>query len=149
MATTNRRELSEFELERVRAEWIERLTQLVETIEHWARELDWSTKRIEKRMEDSQLGKYVAPALLLQHETIRVLLDPIARSASGADGVVDLYLMPAYDDIASLYFHDGIWRLHYLLPGTPAVTTTRAAESQPLSKDVLHAVLEEMRSHAA
>jgi hypothetical protein len=29
--------------------------------------------------------------------------DPIARFTPGSDNVVDLYLMRAYDDIASLY----------------------------------------------
>ena len=67
-------------------------------------------------MEDSDIGTYQAPALLLQQDTLRMLLEPIARTAPGADGVVDLYLMPAYDDIATLYFADGKWQLHYTFP---------------------------------
>jgi hypothetical protein len=65
------------------------------------------------------------------------------------EGVVDLYLMPAYDDIASLYFYDGQWHLHYLAPGTPVVGNMREARAKPLSKDTLQEVLEEMRRHAA
>ncbi len=84
-----------------------RLAALIDDVESWVKALDWSTRRIEKPMEDSQIGRYKAPSLLMQEGTDRVLLEPVARSAPGAEGVVDLYLMPAYDDIASLTFADG------------------------------------------
>ncbi len=58
-----------------------------------------------------------------------MLLDPVARFTPSAVGVVDLYLMPAYDDIASLYLVVGEWRLHYMFAGTPTVATIRLAES--------------------
>ena len=118
-------------------------------VEAWARELDWSTRRIDKKMQDLQIGPYMATALLLQKETSRVLVDPIARSAPGTEGVVDLYLMPAYDDIASLYYCDGAWQIHYMFSGTLSVATIRSADSQPLSKETLRAVLEEMIANAA
>ena len=57
--------------------------------------------------------------------------------------------MPAYDDIASLYFVDGQWRLHYMYPGTPTVATIKQADSCPLSKDSIGQVLNEMSTHAA
>ena len=75
----------------------------MQTVQTWADALGWSTRQIEVTLTDSQIGKYKAPALLLQEDAIRILLEPIGRSAPGAEGVVDLYLMPAYDDIASLY----------------------------------------------
>jgi hypothetical protein len=135
--------------EQLPEEWLERLSELVRTIGNWTRDLDWSTRQIEKKMEDSQLGTYKAPALLLQKETVRVLLEPIARSAPGTQGVVDLYLMPAYDDIASLYFYDDGWQLHYMSPTSPVVGTIREAEHRPLSKESLRSVLEEMIKNAA
>src|SRR5262245_30172704 len=92
---------------KLRDEWLSRLSDLTNLVRGWAEELDWSTPVISKRMKDSVLGPYEATALLMQKETTRVLLDPVARFAPGADGVVDLYLMPAYDDIASLYYVDG------------------------------------------
>ena len=98
--------------EKLREEWLGRLSDLVETVRNWTLDLDWSTRQIEKKMGDSRLGTYKAPALLLQKETARVLLEPIARFAPGVEGVVDLYLMPAYDDIATLYFYDDGWQLH-------------------------------------
>ena len=128
--------------------WLDRLAALVDEVESWAKGLGWSTRRIEKPMEDAQIGKYKAPSLLMQEGTDRILLEPIARSAPGTEGVVDLYLMPAYDDIASLYFEDGRWNLHYLFPATVAANT-RDAPAKPLSQETLQEVLAKMRQHAA
>lgn len=134
--------------EKLRDDWLSRLSDLVRDVRTWADALGWSTRQIDKKMEDSEIGEYRAPALLLQEETTRILLEPIARSAPGAEGVVDLYRMPAYDDIASLYFYDGNWHLHYMFPGTRSVATIRDAESKLLSEETLREVLGEMRKHA-
>ena len=95
------------------------------------------------------MGSYKGPALLLQKDTTRALIEPIARTTPGTEGVVDLYLMPAYDDVASLYFYDGGWQLHYPLPGSPIVATIRDARHNPLSKDSLKEVLDEMIRNAS
>jgi hypothetical protein len=99
-------------------------------------------------MEDSEIGSYTAPALLLQEGTTRVLLEPIARITPRADGVVDLYLMPAYEDIASLYYYGRKWHIHYPQPGDPGVSTIRDAKSKVLSRASLQGVLEAMKTHA-
>ena len=70
---------------KLRDEWLARLSDLVETVRGWAEELDWSTRRIEAKMEDSEIGTYKAPALILQRETVRAILEPIGRAAP-ADG---------------------------------------------------------------
>jgi hypothetical protein len=129
--------------------WLRRLSDLLKQIEEWAVESGWSTRAIEKRMQDLEIGAYTAPALLMQQDTFRVLVEPIARAAPGAEGVVDLYLLPAYDDIASLYLDDGGWKLHYMFPGTPTVATIREANAEPLSKETFLAVLDEMKQNAA
>ncbi len=134
--------------ETLRDEWIRRLSALIEQIKDWVVDSGWSTRTIEKGMQDLEIGAYTAPALLMQQETYRVLLEPIARAAPGADGVVDLYLLPAYDDIASLYLYDGEWKLHYMFPGSPTVATIREAAAVPLSKEALQAVLDEMKTNA-
>jgi hypothetical protein len=133
----------------LRDEWLNRLNILVDSVKAWAEDLGWSTRRIEVRLEDSEIGTYRAPALILQEEAIKAFLEPIARSAPGAEGVVDLYIMPAYDDIASLYFYGGRWLLHHIAPGTPGAATIREAESTPLSRDTFREVLEEMKRNAA
>ena len=135
--------------QQLRDEWLERLTHLVSVVENYARELGWSTRRIETRMRDSDVGTYDAPALLLQEETTRILLEPIARVTPGSDGVVDLCLMPAYDDIGNLYFSGSAWRLRYVWPGIPSTGMIDPAEDQPFSKETLREVLEEMKKHAA
>ena len=132
----------------IREAWLNRLDTLIQAVQTWATEMDWSTRRIEKSMKDSVIGRYVAPALILQEATTRILLEPIARSAPGAEGVVDLYLMPAYDDIASLYFSNGEWQLHYMWPGTPSVNTMRDAEPKHFSKEMFQEVLQEMKKNA-
>jgi hypothetical protein len=132
-----------------RASWIGRVNSLVHEVERWAAEMGWSTRRVEKKLDDVRIGKHRVPALLMQQDTFRVLLEPVGRSTPGAEGVVDLYLMPAYDDIASLYFYEDRWNLHYIFPGTTGVATVREARAMPLSKESLEMVLAEMRRDAA
>jgi hypothetical protein len=131
-----------------RSAWVNLVSDLVRRVEQWDQELGWATRRIEKRLDDSQIGKHRVPALLMQEGACRVLLEPVGRSAPGAEGVVDLYRMPAYDDIASLYYDGSRWNLHYLFPGSPAAATVREAPGVPLSKEVLQTVLEEMKKDA-
>ncbi|MBI3411470.1 MAG: hypothetical protein HY040_24340 [Planctomycetes bacterium] len=135
--------------EQLRKEWLDRLSALVTRVTSWATELDWSTRLIEKKIEDSQIGTHEAPALLLQKGTTRLLLEPIAPSAPGAEGVVDLYSMPAYDDIATFYYRAGAWHLHYMFSGEPSVGEIRESPSKPVSKRILQRVLQEMTRNAA
>jgi hypothetical protein len=132
-----------------RANWIDRVNALVGQVEQWAKEMGWSTRRIEKKLDDSWIGKHRVPALLMQEDLCRVLLEPLGRSSLGAEGLVDLYLMPAYDDIARLYYNGNQWNLRYMFPGAKPAATVREAESKPLSKETLAKVLAEMRQHAA
>lgn len=132
------------EASHVRDEWLDRLTELIENIEQWVREEGWSTKRIETKLKSESIGQYSASALVMQKDTTKVLLEPITHSAPGADGVVDLYLMPGLDDIASLYHSDSGWTTHYMYPDSPTVSTIREATAKPLSKDSLLTILNEM-----
>ena len=100
-------------------------------------------------MRDSVLGQYKAPAMLMQRETVELILDPVGRCAPGTEGVVDLYRLPAYDDIASLYFVDGAWRLHYAFRSTAAVPMVKHADAMTLDEVSLNRVLNEIAAHAA
>lgn len=137
------------ETDTVRDAWLRRLDDLVRNIRVWSEDLGWSTRVIEVQLNDSQLGKYKAPALLMQDDAVRLLLEPIARSAPGVKGVVDLYLMPSYDDVASLYFLDDSWRVHYPFDATTSQATISDDESPPLTKTLLSCVLTAMKKHAA
>jgi hypothetical protein len=129
--------------------WIDRVNLLVGQVEQWAKEMGWATRRLEKRIDDSWFGKHGVPALLMQEDICRIMLEPVARSIPGTEGVVDLYLMPAYDDIASLYFSGDQWNLQYASPDDRAVARAREVEAVPLSKQTLEKVLAELTKHAA
>src|SRR5262249_38546548 len=73
--------------------WLVLLYALIEHVDEWARSLEWVTKKVDKQMEDTEIGTYKAAALVLQKEVTRILLEPVGREAPGAEGVVDLYLM--------------------------------------------------------
>ena len=134
-------------IEQQRFEWHLRLGTLVDSIDSWATDSGWSTRRIEKSMHDSLIGDSIAPALLMQRETCRVLLEPITHSALEADGVVDIYRMPAYDDIATLVFDRGGWAIRPA--DADSVIGNSVVEPLPLSKERFAAVLQDMIQHAA
>jgi hypothetical protein len=131
-----------------RSIWIEKVKKLVAEVEPWVKELGWQTRRINKRLDDSEIGRHRVPALLMQEGTTQVLLEPVGRSASGIEGVVDLYILPAYDDIATLYFYDGGWNIHYYFEATPVAGAVREAPGIPLTKDALKRVLDKMQADA-
>ncbi len=97
----------------VKAQWLGRLNSLVEEVKGWAQASGWRTRRIEKTVNERQLGTYRVPVLLMEKDTVEVVLNPVARFVPGADGAVNLYVAPAYDDIASLYFEGDHWVVHY------------------------------------
>ncbi len=123
---------------------MERLTPLVHHVRDWAEELGWATRIVDKPQDDSDIGDYMAPGLILQHDWTRVGLDPIANAAPGVEGIVDLYVLPAYDDIARLFYYDDRWRLHYGPPGTPAGADVRETPSKPLTKKAFREVLNDL-----
>jgi hypothetical protein len=142
-------ELEATERIQARSSWTEKINALVDQVEAWAKELNWATRRVEKKLDDSFIGEHQVPALLMQEDTCRILLEPIGRSTAGAEGVVDLYLLPAYDDIATLYYYNQRWNLHYAFADSKPVASVREAQAMPLTKDALEKVLAEMRQGAA
>ena len=84
-----------------------RVESLVEQVKGWVEPHEWVTKPYPKRMRNVDRQVFEIPALFLQKGPTRVLLDPIAYDVPGAEGVVDLYLMPTYDDLASLFSKAG------------------------------------------
>ena len=144
-----RRGLEEIARARVeeRVAWIQRVSDLVQTFEKWAKDFGWSTKRIERKIEDNRLGTHKVAGLVIQEDAVRVLLEPISATAPGADGLVDLYLMPGYDDIASLYHDQNGWHAHYVFP-TQQAGSFREGESRPVTRETLGAILAEMKKNA-
>jgi hypothetical protein len=58
--------------------------------------------------------------------------------------------VPAYDDIASLYFEGGRWMIHYAFPPEPRETHPASeARPLPLYEETIIRVLDAIASHAA
>lgn len=124
--------------------WLGELEELIRSVEGWAKELDWPTRRIDKTIDDSQIGKHKVPALLLQDGADRMILDPLSRQTGEYEASVDLYHMPAYDDIARLQGRDGRWEV---FERYSEVADPFSRPGKPLSRDVLREALEGMRRH--
>jgi hypothetical protein len=132
-----------------REQFQDRVNGLVEQVRRWAEPHEWVTKPYPKKLRDLDGQVYVIPALFLQKGPVRVLLDPIAFDAPGTEGVIDLYLMPTYDDVASLYFEEGIWRIHYTFPSDPMEThSVIETEALPLNEQTVNEVLDSIAAHA-
>ncbi len=134
--------------EAVKAEWLDRLNTLVGEVESWARADGWRTRRIKKTVNERQLGTYKVPVLLMEKDTIEVVLNPVARSVPGADGAVDMYVAPAYDDIAGLYFEGDHWVVHYGERPDPMATEGLVEiKPQPYTEQTIRTILGGMVAH--
>ena len=132
-----------------REQFQKRVEALVDEVSRWAEPHEWVTKAYAKRMRDVDRQVFEIPALFLQKGPSRLLLDPVAYDVPGAEGVVDLYLMPTYDDMASLYFEGGRWMIRYAFPTDPTETRSVAeTEALPLSEETMNHVLDSIAAHA-
>ena len=132
-----------------REQFEKRVEALVAQVEQWSGPHEWVTKRYPKRMRDAGRQIFEIPALYLQKGPVRVLLDPLAYDVPGAEAAVDLYLMPTYDDLATLFFEDGGWVIHYAFPSEPGQTNSGTeTQALPLSEGTLNQVLDSIAAHA-
>ena len=132
-----------------RDQFQKRVEALVKQVREWVEPHEWVTKPYPKKMRDVDRQVFEIPALFLQKGPTRVLLDPIAFDVPGAEGVVDLYLMPTYDDMASLYFESGRWVIHYAFPPDPREThSVIQTEALALSEKTINRILDSIADHA-
>ncbi len=125
------------------------VSNLVETIKDWVEPGDWVTRTYPKKIRDNGREVFEIPALYLQKGPTRVLLDPIAFDVPGSDAVVDLYLMPTYDDVATLYSKNGKWVIHYDFPKSQgSAHQDPEASFLPLSEESIYQVLNAIEEHA-
>jgi len=132
------------------AKFQERVESLVAYVEGCARLCEWASKRHMKKLRDDCDGEvYVVPALILQRGPIQLILDPLGYDIPGAEGAADLYIMPAYDAMASFYFEDGSWNMHYVFPTDPYATES-VIMPQVLALDPINIsrVLDSIAEHA-
>jgi hypothetical protein len=129
----------------IKSAWLDRLNILVEEVKGWAQASGWRTRRIDKTVNERRLGIYKVPVLLMEKDTVEVVLNPVARFVPGANGAVDLYVAPAYDDIASLYLQGDQWVLHYVDQPDPMVTgSVIEIKSEPYSETTIRKILNRM-----
>jgi hypothetical protein len=127
----------------VRDEWVAAVTALVDRVEDWCKELDWPTRRAPKLIKDDKpLGPYEVPMLRMQHWDVQLMLDPTSRFGVRNDGQCDLYVMPAYDDLAVVYRRGTDWFVRERTAGG-------LGEEQPLTRDSLQRMAEILRGHHA
>jgi hypothetical protein len=80
----------------------------------------------------------------------QVVPNPVARFIPGADGAVDLYDPPAYDDIASLYFEGDHWVVYYSERPDPLATQSALEITpRPYTEQTIRAILDEMTVNGA
>jgi hypothetical protein len=133
------------EPETVKAEWLGRLSSLVDEVEAWARAAGWRTRRIAKTVNERRLGTYQVPVLLMEKDTVEAVLNPVARFVPGADGAVDFYVAPAYDDIASLYFEGDHWVVYSGERPDPRATHSVVENSpRPYTEQTIRTILDGM-----
>src|SRR5271157_4112096 len=126
-----------------REQFQERGENLVKQVRDWVEPHEWVTKPYPKKMRDVDRQVFEIPALFLQKGPTRVLLDPVAYDVPGAEGLVDLYLMPTYDDMASLSFEGEGWVIRYPFPTEPREThSVIEIEALPLSEQTINQVLD-------
>ena len=137
------------EVSQQRDQFKTRVDALIKQVREWVEPHDWVTKEYPKKMRDVEHQIYPISALFFQKGPVRVLLDPVAYDVPGSEGVVDLYLMPTYDDMASLFFEKGRWMIHYAFPPEPTDTHSAAAvETIPFSEETINQVLDSIATHA-
>ena len=131
------------------AGWLDCLNLLVRSVQEWSAVSGWQGRLTSKHMAEKGLGRYEVPVLVLDREDAEVSLVPVARQVPGADGLVDLFRMPAYDAVASLYREKGQWFIHYAF--TPDPTEARSVietERLPLEEGSLNRVLDDIAKAA-
>ena len=132
----------------VKREWLERLCTLVDEVNGWAQSSGWRTRRIEKTLTERKLGTYRVPVLLMEKDTVEVVLNPVVRFVPGANGAVDLYVVPAYDDMASLYDEGDHWVLHYANRPDPMATgSVIAIKPEAYSEHSILTILDRMATN--
>ncbi len=126
-------------------EFRRQIRELTDTVRGWMQLPEWAMREYQKKFRDETKAIFEAPALMLQKGPAKILLDPIAYDVPGYDAVVDLYLMPDYDDMAALALKDGVWEIEY-----PASDDNDKAGRIPakLDRDVFLHVLNDIADNA-
>jgi hypothetical protein len=130
-------------------EFAKQVETVVRDFEASLSERDWSMRRDPKRMRDETRNVFSVLSLTLINGPVRLLLDPNGYDIPGADGVIDLYLLPPYDPVATLYLEDGEWFIHSPFPAAlDAIDNPTKWTRSRLTKDSIDNTLGSIVEHA-
>ena len=140
------------DVEAARAEWCGTVNALASRVRGWVEGHEWRTRLVSKPTRDPLLGRFEVPLLLMERNGVQIALNPVSRFlVTAEDGVeegsVDLYVVPAYDEVASLYYDGETWTLFYVFDRT-ATDRRGRAEVMPLTAGSMLRVLESMTENA-
>ncbi len=96
-----------------RAEWLGQLNALASQVRTWVEKAGWRTRLVSKPTRDGVLSRFEVPLLLMERDGVQIALNPVSRFSFDTKGIVDLYVVPAYDEVANLYLMDEGWELAY------------------------------------
>jgi hypothetical protein len=102
------------------------IIKLIRTFKDALAGTEWSTREQPRKLLDEKGLPFTAPSLFVWRGPTSLSLDPTGYDIPGADGVVDLYLLPDYAPVATLYLEAGVWRVHspYPTASTPEAKPT-------------------------
>ncbi len=134
----------------------EKSTRFASEVEHVVRQfeavvaaMNQLDRRDEKRMRDETGDVYSVQSLTIFLGPMRLLLDPNGYDLPGCDGAIDLYLLPPYDPVATLYLEDGKWFLHSPdLTSQESIAHPTRWERSALTSESIASLLESIARHA-
>jgi len=85
-----------------RQAWIALVQELVDQVQQWAGEENWSLHRENKQIAEDVAGAYEVPALRIRNVSGEVRLDPIGLHIVGAEGRVDVEAWPSLNRVKLL-----------------------------------------------
>ena len=130
-------------------DWLELLKDLVDHVKAWAEAAGWETRLTGRDVNENAGARYEVPVLELDRENAEVSLVPVARRVPGADGLVGFYVMPDFNEVASLYLEADQWFFHYTFHPDPFATHSEIeTERFPLDDVSLDRVLNDIAAHA-
>ena len=122
-------------------EWKSDADGLVALVEQWSNKLGWRANRGRTTLEESLLGEYELPQLLIDAEQDLYVLAPVARFVTRAMGSFDLSRQPSFA-VTGVYRHfDGRWRV-FMHSGPDAT----GLKSRLLSKESFRSAVLELKS---
>ena len=123
----------------VLAEWKSAIDRVERDAEAWSAEVQWRTRRVNKKIVESLIGQYEVPQLLIFAEPNLYVLDPIARFVPEAQGAMDFAAQPSYYTTSMYRAYDGTWYVH--LDISKGVANGRRVE---WNKDSFHSCVEQL-----